>query len=467
MTSIRGCGKLLLTGLHPRLCLAATALQARGAAEATSAMTQVQPLPASQIPGPRRWPVLRSLPAMYRHRLFEAGHHNTIWEALCEQYGPIFRVDLPRQPPTVFITDADEVSHLLNQTAKNPVKPPTEALRLLRNSDKNKFVPEELGLLVDNGEQWWRVRRLIQPHVMKMNVLHYHLPQMDQLAKKFVERLSGLLNEKHEAPANFLQELNKCFLEGTSLISFDKWIGCMEETTEGKELIDAFQTVLQITVHHQFNALLRIWDWFSTPTYKRLKKAHEVIQQFAEEAINKTLTTIERENISSNMEEVSLLTKLLLTPGLKRTDVYAFLVDFTIAAIDNTSNTVSNTLYCLATNPDIQLKVHQELDEVFNVSVILQPMGMNEKYFPQASQFQPERWLRDQGKNYHSYASLPFGFGTRMCIGRRIAEQEMNIFLCRLLQKYQVEWKDESLNAKGTPVSSSHEALKFTFTERA
>ncbi|XP_042227873.1 cytochrome P450 CYP12A2-like isoform X1 [Homarus americanus] len=375
--------------------------------------------------------------------------------------------------------------------------------------------------MTSNGEQWWRVRRLIQPHVMKMNVLHYHLPQMDQLAKKFVERLSGLLNEKHEAPANFLQELNKCFLEGTSLISFDKWIGCMEETTEGKELIDAFQTVLQITVHHQFNALLRIWDWFSTPTYKRLKKAHEVIQQFAEEAINKTLTTIERENISSNMEEVSLLTKLLLTPGLKRTDVYAFLVDFTIAAIDNTSNTVSNTLYCLATNPDIQLKVHQELDEVvgkscstltqhhlarltylkatikeslrcipvstfllrsavkdivlsgylvpegFNVSVILQPMGMNEKYFPQASQFQPERWLRDQGKNYHSYASLPFGFGTRMCIGRRIAEQEMNIFLCRLLQKYQVEWKDESLNAKGTPVSSSHEALKFTFTERA
>lgn len=60
-------------------------------------------------------------------------------------------------------------------------------------------------------------------------------------------------------------------------------------------------------------------------------------------------------------------------------------------------------------------------------------MGWDESLFPRAKEFIPERWLRHKPLGpIHPYATLPFGAGTRMCIGRRIAEQEMFTFLARV-----------------------------------
>lgn len=52
-----------------------------------------------------------------------------------------------------------------------------------------------------------------------------------------------------------------------------------------------------------------------------------------------------------------------------------------------------------------------------------------EQYFEEPLLYRPQRWLRSSSESYHKFASLPFGHGPRKCPGKRLAEQEMVIFL--------------------------------------
>ena len=50
-------------------------------------------------------------------------------------------------------------------------------------------------------------------------------------------------------------------------------------------------------------------------------------------------------------------------------------------------------------------------------------MGRDEQIYPNATTFLPERWLREkEGKSeINPFATLPFGFGSRSCLGKYFA----------------------------------------------
>lgn len=59
--------------------------------------------------------------------------------------------------------------------------------------------------------------------------------------------------------------------------------------------------------------------------------------------------------------------------------------------------------------------------------------GNMEEYVTDAKTFKPARWLKDFGnENLHPFASLPYGYGARMCLGRRFADLEMQVLLAKV-----------------------------------
>ncbi|XP_033114353.1 1,25-dihydroxyvitamin D(3) 24-hydroxylase, mitochondrial-like, partial [Anneissia japonica] len=64
-------------------------------------------------------------------------------------------------------------------------------------------------------------------------------------------------------------------------------------------------------------------------------------------------------------------------------------------------------------------------------------MSRGEGNFEDANEFKPERWLRgNDERKMNKFASLPFGYGTRMCVRKRLAEMEIKISLSKICLKF-------------------------------
>lgn len=62
-----------------------------------------------------------------------------------------------------------------------------------------------------------------------------------------------------------------------------------------------------------------------------------------------------------------------------------------------------------------------------------------EDLYPEPKQFKPERFLERQ---FSAYEYMPFGGGSRRCIGAALAEFEMKLVLATILKQYQLELTD-------------------------
>lgn len=189
---------------------------------------------------------------------------------------------------------------------------------------------------------------------------------------------------------------------------------------------------------------------------------------------------------SRAMQEPSLIEKVLKS-GNDEKIACIMALDLILVGIDTISMAVSSILYQVATRPEEQQKIYEELKRVIpdeNTPITIQlldqcvylkafvkevfrvystvigngrtlqedtvisgyriPAGIQvvfptlvtgnmEEYVTDASSFKPERWMKNgfEGK-LHPFASLPYGTGARMCLGRRFADLEIQILLAKV-----------------------------------
>ncbi len=65
------------------------------------------------------------------------------------------------------------------------------------------------------------------------------------------------------------------------------------------------------------------------------------------------------------------------------------------------------------------------------------------RWFPEPNLFDPARWAEDSGRVLHPHAYLPFGLGSRTCIGRHFATVESTLLLATIAQRYRLRRTDD------------------------
>ncbi|CAG9768804.1 unnamed protein product, partial [Ceutorhynchus assimilis] len=63
----------------------------------------------------------------------------------------------------------------------------------------------------------------------------------------------------------------------------------------------------------------------------------------------------------------------------------------------------------------------------------------NRKYWENPDHFHPDHFLPEVVSKRHIYAYLPFSAGSRGCIGKTLANTALKIFICNLLQRFEIE----------------------------
>ena len=228
---------------------------------------------------------------------------------------------------------------------------------------------------------------------------------------------------------------------------------------------------------------------------------------------------------SSESEKAGFFEFLLSSGKLTKDDLLATVIDVLFAGVDTTSNTMQWVLYMMAKNPDKQDILRQEVLSVLGDATLATPttlaqmpylkawvretlrlypvlcviprrptedftlreylipggthvhflthvMGRDEKLFEHAEEFRPERWLRKKDgiptDTAEAFSSIPFGFGTRMCVGRRIAELELHLLLARIVQQFEISYPPDAENVEyfSRGVTVPDRAVRVKFIDR-
>ena len=242
---------------------------------------------------------------------------------------------------------------------------------------------------------------------------------------------------------------------------------------------------------------LPIYRYVRTPKWQKFVQAEDYFYsraiQLVDDAILRFKDALEKKELKDM--DFYLLSYFLSKPDLSLKDVTILCLSLFADGLSTTTPVILFNLYCLATNLESQDKIHQEIIDVIGdekyitvehigkmpflkafvketfrlfpngteVSrytekpVILSgyeiPTGMHVDFNPSVhfrspelfsnpNKHHPERWIRDTNleDKIHPYLLTPFGHGTRMCAGRRFAEQDIHILLTTVLRRFRLEY---------------------------
>lgn len=395
-------------------------------------------------------------------------------ERTTARYGDLVAFPLPRTP-VLLVNTAAGVRRVLvdNQRAYTKATVQYGALSLVTGT----------GLLTADGEQWRTRRRVDQPA--------FHHGNLDVVAEQSVAAAERLRSSWPAAGG--VVDVDAATLRATLEVVGRTLFGA-DVAVDGERLVAAVLAALEVVVHRAQNPV-RLPAWVPTRGSRRLRASRAAL----DEACSAVLGA-RRSGGGVRPADADLLALLMTAAAAGELDAEAVrdeLVTMVIAGHETVASSLTWTLHLLSQHPPAQRRLHAELDEVLGEAggrsgrapgwadlpalrwtravveeslrlfppawvlsrravaddvvdglalpagslVIISPWLLHRRgevfHDPQA--FSPERFLDDAARTLPRGAYVPFGAGSRLCIGRDFALVESVLVLASLLRAHAVE----------------------------
>ncbi|XP_064182855.1 sterol 26-hydroxylase, mitochondrial-like isoform X1 [Anguilla rostrata] len=402
-------------------------------------------------------------------------------------YGPIYKVRMGDYKAVV-LNSVELLEELLRKDEKFPCRGDMTLWTEYRDMKGLGYGP-----FTEEGEKWYKLRAVLNKRMLHPKDSVQYGDVINEVVTDFIKRIYHLrqISPSGDMVTDVSNELYRFSLEGISSILFETRIGCLEkEIPEATQ--DFINSIGQMFSYSMLVVMLPKWTRNILPHWDWYLAGWEGIFKFARNLIDRKMDAIQHRLSQGQEVEGEYLTYLISNRKMSSKDVYGSITELLLAGVDTTSNTLMWALYLLSQNPEVQDRLHREVssfvlggrpitaqvvsDMQFLKAVIKETLRLypvvpmnarlmteadisiggyffpkktsftichysisqDEKTFPEPHKFRPERWLRDGRQRPNPFGSLPFGFGVRGCVGRRIAELEMHLALSRIISLFEI-----------------------------
>lgn len=474
-------------------------------------VNQIQPF--EKIPGPKGLPIVGTLFDYFKKDGPKFSKMFEVYRQRALEFGKIYYEKVGHFH-CVVISSPEEYSRLVHAEGKYPNR--REMMPIAYYRKQKGF---DLGVVNSQGEEWYKQRTVVSKKMLKLAEVSNFSAQMGEVSDDFVKRLSYVRDSQGEVPA-LERELFKWAMESIGTFLFEERIGCLGQETSPMAQsfianLEGFFKTLQPLMYN-----LPVYKLWSTKLWKQFENYSDNVIDIGRGLVEKKMASMQDGSDSKS----AFISYLVNKGSMSTKEVTGLIVDLLLAAVETTSSATVWCLYNLAKNPQVQEKLFQEITEAqaknngtisaeelcklpmvkavvketlrlypitystsrnitedmelggynipagTHVQANLYGMYRDPELFPQPEEFLPERWLRMNGQQMDatikSTSQLVWGHGARMCLGRRIAEQEMHITLSKIIQNFTLSYNHDDVEPILNTMLTPDRPVRIQFTPR-
>ncbi|GFT66199.1 cytochrome P450 4C1 [Trichonephila clavipes] len=390
-------------------------------------------------------------------------------------------------------------------------------------------------ILFSTGKKWRRRRKLLTP-AFHFSILDEFIPVFQEQSNVLVSKLQSLV---HEPWVDVVPLMTACTLDiicQTAMgVNIDAQGGRNTEYVRAvHEMGEAFMyRAIRPWLYPNF---IFKWTAYGRRFYDNLRRIQSLTKrvikhkrQDMEERAEYTITEAFSNHSPSQRKKRKAFLELLLEhhlkdPSFTEEDVREEVHTFMFEGHDTTAMALSWALYCLGQYPDIQQRIQEELDDIFEDDIerdiaredltrmkylecviketlrlypsvpliarecknsfkvldhevppgslcliLTSELHQDPESFPEPEKFIPERFFPENSKGRHPYAYVPFSAGPRNCIGQKFAMMEEKVVLANVLRKFRVTSLDPQDQVLITPnlTTKNVKPLRLRFQTRS